>query len=168
MNKTTQSILVALAAILPLGACAPQQAAKPVLPLEIQAIQKRDFETTKKIAFGSVVSVLQDLGYIIGNADFETGIITGNSPTANTTSGAEIFLSALAGATASSSNSTTKVSAFVEEITPGRISIRLNFVVNSTRSSAYGQTTASDAPILDKKVYIEAFNKIENAIFVRS
>ena len=167
MNKT-KTLIIAFAAILPLSSCAPTQAPKVTVPLEIQAIQKRDFETNKKIAFGSVVSVLQDLGYILGSADFETGFITGTSPTENTTSGSEILLAALAGTAASARNSTTKVSAFIEEIVEGTVSIRLNFVVSNTSSSAYGQTTAADTPILDKQVYISAFDKIETAIFVRS
>ena len=164
MKKAIHFLIMTLA----LSACQAPAPKKTAVPLEIQAIQKRDFETTKKIAFGSVVSVLQDLGYIINNADFETGIITGNSPTQDTTSGALIFLSALSGTAASSSNATTRVSAFIEEIVEGNISIRLNFVVNQTTSSAYGQTNANDKAILDEKVYIEAFNKIENAIFIRS
>ena len=166
MKKLTLLIASAVALSV-ISACAPP-APKVSVPLEIQAIQKRDFETTKKIAFGSVVSVLQDLGYIIGNADFETGIITGNSPTSDTTDGATLLLSALAGTAASSSQSTTKVSAFIEEIRDGNISIRLNFVVNKTTSSAYGQTSGADTPILDEMVYIQAFEKIETAIFVRS
>jgi hypothetical protein len=33
--------------------------------LELQSIQSREFETTKKIAFASTLSVFQDLGYVI-------------------------------------------------------------------------------------------------------
>lgn len=136
------------------------QSGQAVLPLEIQAIQKKEFETTKRIAFGSVVSVLQDLGYIINNADFETGIITGNSPT-NDNVALRIFIGV-------SQNTTTKVSAFIEELSGGIVSIRLNFVANTTQSSAYGQNSSSDLPILDQEVYMSAFNKIEDAIFIRS
>lgn len=169
MKQTLFFAIVALV-LLPLSACAPPSAQKISVPLEIQAIQKRDFETTKRIAFGSIVSVLQDLGYIIGNADFETGIITGDSPTSDSTNvGANLAAALFIGYGATSSSaSTTKVSAFVEEIVKGNISIRLNFVVNKTSSSAYGQASTAGTPILDENVYIEAFNKIENAIFVRS
>lgn len=166
MKKIIIPFFLALSTVFLTGCQVAKQ--EVALPLDIQATQKRDFETSKKIAFASAISVFQDLGYIIGNADFETGLITANSPTSNTTSGALIVLSALAGSIANASGSTTKVSAFIEEIVEGRVSIRLNFVVNSTTSSAYGQNTSTDKPILDKKVYIEAFNKIENAIFVRS
>ena len=161
MKKFTRLAAVAFA-LSALSACAPQ-APKVSVPLEIQAIQKRDFETTKKIAFGSVVSVLQDLGYIIGNADFETGIITGNSPTrAGEHDAVLAFLSG------TRQNTLTKVSAFVEELAEGHISIRLNFVVNQSTSSAYGQAYTTETPILDKQTYIQAFDKVETAIFVRT
>ena len=48
-------------------------------PLEVQSLQKRDLETNKEIAFASVVSVFQDLGYTIVSADKETGFITAES-----------------------------------------------------------------------------------------
>ena len=106
-----------------------------------------------------MVSVLQDLGYIIGSADFETGLITATSPTSETIDW--IF-------TGNSYQSLTKVTGFVEKINSDLVSIRLNFVANKTASSLYGQARVNDTPILDKNVYIDAFNKIENAIFIRS
>ena len=152
-----------------IGGCVPTPpTVSAPTPLEIQAIQKRDFETTKKIAFGSVISVLQDLGYIIDNADFETGIITGNSPTTSANSGAEVFLSVLSGSGYTQKATKTKVSAFVEEIRKNNISIRLNFVISNTSSTVYGQNAGEDHAILDKEIYIKAYNKIENAIFIRS
>lgn len=157
MKKISAFILLSLC-VFSLASC--QTTKKEVtLPLEIQAIQKKDFDTTKKIAFASVVSVLQDLGYIIGGADFDTGLISAASPTSETTD----WL-----ITGASYQSLTKVTGFIEEITVGHVSIRLNFVANKTASSLYGQSRVSDTPILDESVYIDAFNKIENAIFVRS
>ena len=55
---------------------------------------------------------------------------------------------------------------FVEKINSDLVSIRLNFVANKTASSLYGQARVNDTPILDKNVYIDAFNKIENAILL--
>ena len=159
MYKITLIAIVFLNMMILTACQMPQQ--KQSLPLEIQAIQQRQFETTKRIAFGSVVSVLQDLGYIIGSADFDTGLITGNSPTTDNVA-SYVFLGL-------SRNSTTKVTAFIEEVVEGSlVSIRLNFVVNEATSSAYGQTTSSDRPILEQDVYIQTFEKIENAIFVRT
>ena len=47
--------------------------------MEIQAYQSHEFETTKRIAFDSTMSVLQDSGFIIESADFETGFIHNDS-----------------------------------------------------------------------------------------
>ena len=167
MKKPIQTIIIAFA-LFPLSACAPQSQ-KVAVPLEIQAIQKRDFETTKKIAFSSVVSVLQDLGYIIDNADFETGLITANSPSVDSTN----FwtwrpFAGLAGVASNAVASKTRVSVYAEEISANFTSIRMNFVSRQTTSLTAGGTESRDTPILVPEVYIEAFNKIENAIFIRS
>ncbi len=129
--------------------------------LELQSFQAREFETTKTVAFGSVLSVFQDLGYIVASADKDTGFITAASPAGNKTG----FLEALGGV---SSSGQTKATAFVEEIRPGFTNIRLNFVDTKRSSSIYGQSTDQDKPILDPKVYQSAFGKVEDAIFVRS
>lgn len=129
--------------------------------LQLQSFQAKEFETSKKVAFGSVLSVFQDLGYIVASADKDTGFITAASPNDNKTN----FLEALGGITTSGQ---TKATAFIEEIRPGFTNVRLNFVDTKKRSSAYGQNSDQDKPILDPKVYQSAFGKIEDAIFVRS
>ena len=126
--------------------------------LEIQAFQKKQFDTTKKIAFSSVVSVLQDLGYIIKTADFETGLITGNSPTKSESTG---FFSE------TSKMSNTGVTAFVEDFGTSRASIRLNYVGVRESSSESGMKSRTDEPILDPIVYQTSFSKIQEAIFIR-
>jgi hypothetical protein len=44
----------------------------------------------------------------------------------------------------------------------------LNFVDTKRMSTTYGQSSDQDTPILDPKAYQIAFDKIENAIFVRT
>ena len=122
--------------------------------LELQAFQRKEFPTSKDIAFGSVVSVLQDLGYIIGSADKDTGLISASSPTKNIT----FFGSHM---------SNTSVNAFVESFGPQRTAIRLNFVEVNESSSGYGMKSKRDTPIYDPKVYENAFEKISEGIFVR-
>ena len=51
----------------------------PPTPLELQALQSRDYDEDKQVAFGSVMSVFQDLGYTPTSADLETGFITAES-----------------------------------------------------------------------------------------
>jgi hypothetical protein len=56
----------------------------------------------------------------------------------------------------------------VEEIRTGFVTVRLNFVESKRLSSKEGQTTDRDTPILDPKAYQVAFDRIGDAIFVRS
>lgn len=129
-------------------------------PLQIQAIQSREFEAAKAVTFAATMSVLQDLGYIIQSADKDTGFITANSAASNDTGVLEAF-----GGVAS--NKVTKVTVFIEEMRPGFTKVRMNFVNHRASSSNYGQNFNRDTPITDPSTYENAFNKIEDAIFVR-
>jgi hypothetical protein len=122
--------------------------------LQLQAFQRKEFPTSKTVAFGSVVSVLQDMGYIISSADKETGLITAGSPTKTV-----VFFG--------SHMSNTKANAFVESFGAKRTAIRLTFVESKEGSSGYGMKSKSDKPIYDPIVYQNAFEKIGQAIFVR-
>lgn len=132
--------------------------------LEIQAIQAQTFAAPKKIAFNAVMSVLQDLGFIVQSASLETGFITANSPTQRDTSGLGI-LSALGGVQVQGN---TIVTASVEEITPKKTRIRLNYINRMMHSGQYGQNSTQDQAILDPAVYQKAFNKIGEEIFIRT
>ncbi len=157
------------------GCVGPQQQKPPMTPLEIQSLQTREYESPKKIVFASVVSVFQDLGYTIKNADLNTGFINAESAAQNTSIGpeAEIFIGVLGGvlggqpATTTQSVEQTVATAFAEEI-GDRTRVRLNFVTTRQSSSAHGQNSRRDTPILDVRIYTNAFERIENAIFIRS
>jgi hypothetical protein len=159
MNTIVRLVIVAGFSSVIAG-CATSPKATPT-SLQLQSFQAKEFETSKVIAFGSVLSVFQDLGYIVAGADRETGFITAASPTGSKSN----FWEALAGV---SSSAQTRATAFVEEIRPGFASIRLNFVYARHQSTVYGQTTDNDRPILEPKVYEAAFEKIGEAIFIRS
>lgn len=75
-------------------------------PMELQALQSHEYETSKEVLFASVVSVFQDLGYQLENADMPSGFITASSATKNKTS----FMDVLA---KQSSSGNTRVTAFV-------------------------------------------------------
>lgn len=133
--------------------------APTMTPLEIQSLQTREYDNDRAVVFTSVVSVFQDLGYTVKSADKDTGFITAES--AASSDAASKFLLGI------SNVSQTSATAFIEKI--GSITkVRLNFVTSSKTSSAYGQTDREDTPILDAKVYQNAFDRIESAIFVRS
>jgi len=156
-NKLAIAIIVGITTLT--TSCASTKPQKT--SLEIQAIQSQSYETKKAVAFSSVISVFQDLGYIVKSADKDTGFITAQSATKNTTG----FWSAMGGMT---KNSKTNATAYVEELKAGLTKVRLNFVISNASSSAYGQNSANDIVIEDPKVYETAFNKIGDAVFIRS
>ena len=131
----------------------PPQSTKSAL--ELQANQSKEFETTKKVAFAATLSVLQDQGYIIGSASLETGLISGKSPTK---SEFKVFFTEM---------TDVKVTAFVEEITPNRTKVRLNFVSSASRSGAYGHRDDREYALEDPQMYQETFTKIQQGIFIR-
>jgi hypothetical protein len=133
--------------------------------LEIQAIQAKNFDASKKVAFNAVMSVLQDLGFIVQSASLETGFITADSPVKKDTSGGATFLAIFGGAR---SEGKSAVTASVEEITDKKSRVRLNFINRSMQSSSYGQNSTQDTPVLDPAVYQKAFDKIGEAIFIRT
>lgn len=150
--------LIIVACVSLMVGCVPQT--KPQMtPLEIQSLQTREYETSYDIVFRSVISVFQDLGYTIQQVDKDTGFVQANSAAKS-----DDMLTFLTGYT---STTQTKATAFVEEIA-GKVRVRINFVVAEESSTAYGADQRDEEPILDADVYQNAFEKIENAIFVRS
>lgn len=127
-------------------------------PLEIQSLQSHEFESKKEVVFPAVLSVLQDLGYIIDSADLATGFMTGNSPT--DTKHDWMW-------TGNKYSTETAVTAFVEQLNPTITRVRINFVAKKTTASAWGQKADQDTPIYDAEPYRIVFTKIGDAIFVR-
>ncbi|KAA3629590.1 MAG: hypothetical protein DWQ09_04955 [Proteobacteria bacterium] len=125
--------------------------------LELQAIQSKSFDADKATAFASVLTVFQDLGYIVESADKDTGFITAKSPTK---SGFMLFVGP--------TRTFTKATAFIESHGDMNSRIRLNFVESRTASGAYGQQHGEDSAIDDAKIYENAFAKIREAIFIRN
>jgi hypothetical protein len=128
-------------------------------PLEMQSMQSRSYDSKKEIVFPSVMSVFQDLGYSINSADVNTGLITAES-----TADSDKVLKFWLGITKVSQ---TKANAFIEEI-GSETKVRINFVVTKKKSFGYGQTDRQDSQILTPQPYQNAFEKIENAIFLRN
>ncbi len=143
------------------------QSTEPVIKktsLEIQAIQARMFETDRTTAFRSVISVLQDLGYVVQTASLETGLVMAQSPTKADNSDSAVFAAALQGIR---TEGRTVVTATVEDFKATQTRIRLNFVNKTFRSSRYGQQASDENSIEDSKIYEHAFEKIGEAIFIR-
>jgi len=139
-----------------LTAC--MQQAPTMTPLEIQSMQTRSFNATYNVTFSSTMSVFQDLGYTVNSADKDTGLISAESATDS--SAAALFW------TGTSVTNQTKATAFIEKIR-GKTLVRLNFVQKVETFSGYGRQDRNDKPILDTQIYQNAFERIENAIFLR-
>lgn len=152
------NIVFVTIAILVLGACSSNEVVDKT-PIEIQSMQSRNYEESKEVVFPSVVSVFQDLGYTIQSADLSTGLITSESA-ASSDKWHRFW-------TGQSRVEQTRATAFIEEI-GGQTTVRLNFVVVDERSGGWGQRDRKDEPILEAEVYQNAFERIENAVFIRS
>lgn len=160
LSATSSIFLLSL-----LVACSSEPAKPQLTSLEIQAIQAKNFDVDKKTSFDSSLSVLQDLGYIIGSASFETGFITAQSP-AKGTSGSIFFVGVLP-IPISGSEQKTVVTVAVESLGPKKSRVRLNFVDKSHGPGMFGSGD-NDKPILDPVVYQNAFDKISETVFIKT
>lgn len=157
-----KKIAFAIAGLAMVSTTAAEAKKKPELTsMEIQALQSHEYETQKEVLFASVVSVFQDLGYQLANADMGSGFITASSPMKNKTS----FWDAMAKQQGSGN---TKVTAFVEQMPGGTARVRLNFVNSKTTSGMWGGNSAEDKPIFDPLTYKIAWDKIDEAVFTRT
>jgi hypothetical protein len=150
-------LIISLVLVGLLSSCTQSNYKSTKTSLELQAMQKKEFNTPYKTAFASVLSVFQDKGYTIDSANADTGIISaaGNKKS----SGGIIF---------SSKVNYMKASAFIEQMPSSRVAIRLNFVNHQETSSGYGMKGGNSVPIEKPEFYQEVFEKIQKAIFVRS
>ena len=155
--------IAAAAALVVLATGEPAAAKKKPepTPMELQALQSHEYETSKEILFASVVSVFQDLGYQLENADMPSGFITASSATKSKTS----FMDVLAKQTSSGN---TRATAFVEAMPNGMARVRLNFLNSKISSSMWGHQDKQDKAVLDPQTYKIAWDKIDEAIFVRN
>ncbi|KPJ67983.1 MAG: hypothetical protein AMJ43_00775 [Coxiella sp. DG_40] len=157
-------LLILLSPILLYG-CASQ----PQLnPLQIQAMQTQEFSVTKRQAYDATVTVLQNEGYEIKSANFDTGIVTAQSPTIQ-----KFF----------KGRSHNTISAFVTKTqkqgkTVSRIRIsnmltrelpqtETSFIAGSFIHTKSGINT-KDEQVLDPEFYKEIFKEIRQQLFVAS
>jgi len=127
-------------------------------PMEIQAMQSRQYEDDENVVFRSVVSVFQDLGYTVKQADSQAGFIQADG-SADSNEAVKFWLG-------STETTQTKVTAFVERIGE-QTHVRISFVETIEKSTAYGADDREETQILNPDIYQNAFERIENAIFVR-
>ncbi len=155
--------------------------------LQIQAMQTRDFNTSKTKAFNAVMTVFQNDGYTIGTANKSTGYITAKGVTQSTpfvdqygrmpsssggfTSG---MLKFMAGGDNYNSrnkpihtNYSINASAYVTPIKTGKkpsTKIRISYIQNKVVSG--GDTSRTSLQVLDPNLYQKAFNDIRQQLFI--
>lgn len=145
-------------------AAAPPEPEKT--PLELQAIQAKEFETSKRAAFSATMSVFQDLGFIIDDGDFETGLITATGPTSDQKGDMPGIFEILFSTPSVIVSRHRRATAFVEEMPSGAVRLRLNFVFVVKQSNGGGSHRTD--PIHEPELYQTTFDKIDQAIFVRT
>ena len=104
--------------------------------------------------------VCQDLGYTPTSADLETGLISAESAAQGGFNLLDLLVD----------NATvvqTRATAYIERI-GASTHVRLSFVEVRSTSSVGGQADRRDVQVLDQEVYQNAFERIEQAIFVRT
>jgi hypothetical protein len=134
------------------------------VPLQNPAIQTQEFEADKTVTLNSVMSVLQDLGYILKTADKEVGLITASSPAHRP--GKILSPNLVINGEPIVTTTQAHATAVVEETRPGVTAVRLNFVVSAHSEGRTVSTTREDQ-VLDAATYRMVFDRIKEAIAVR-
>ncbi len=158
-----------------LTGCGPTPPPKPELnSLQIQAMQTQQFNASKRNTFNAVMTVLQNEGYVIQAANYDTGFITAQSATKKVSSDLGdmrfgLFFGGVGGS-AQPEHITydESVSAFVTPINTVKhksaAKVRLSFVAHKTISG--NGTRTEDQQIIDSSVYKKAFVDIRQQLFV--
>ena len=162
--KIYTSFLLAVIVTFGLGGCATAPE-PPKTGVQLQAYQAKEFETTKRAAFSAAMSVFQDLGFIIDDGDFDTGLITATGPSAREELGLGDLFAQVFGGPDMRASTHRRATAFVETMPSGMIRIRLNFVDNTLQPPG---PTRHSIPVEEPAFYQATFEKIDKAIFVRS
>jgi len=162
------SVIFAILSGVFLASCAPQTVAPSLTPIQKQQIQSRTYEggQSKEDLFNAVLTVLQDKGYIIGNANLNTGIVTATSETRDNTTGWESAFGV-------TKKSQTSVTATVLKYGAG-VRVRLNLLNTNEKTvqqcNAFGMCNTSDSSddtiVYDGEIYTAIFNAIDDAMFV--
>ena len=102
--------------------------------------------------------MLQDSGFIIRSADYETGFLTGKG---TNDSRFHLWWGTM--------NKSVEMTAFVEQRTSSIARVRINIISTDQRKSAWNpaQDVIDQEGIRDPKVYQELFEKIDQSIFIR-
>ena len=125
--------------------------------LALQQVQSKEFETSADLLFAAVVSVFQDDGYRITQADKSSGFVTGlGSAQQKTTYNFWFGLG--------KKKTVPAFSALIEQRGPNLARVRLNFVLSEQKSR---NSFSDEKPVTDPAAYQKAFERIAKELFVR-
>jgi predicted small lipoprotein YifL len=152
------TLLITLILLSFLAGCGTKPPPKPQLtPLQIEAMQTQSFNTAKRDTFDGIMTVLQNEGYVVQAANYDTGFITAKSAENLTRTAKDVFVSY-----------NEFVNAFITPVKDSKqkeTKVRLNFVIHFSTSDKNG-TRTQDKAVSDPEVYKRAFNDIRQQLFV--
>jgi hypothetical protein len=130
--------------------------------LELQTLQKKEFDCSKRNAFTATMTVLQDLGYSVKAANYEAGHLLGSrskkaSSRSNGISSAAALIASggILGIVLDTpfvnKSTNLEVTAYLEEVRTNKTSIRLNFASHAR----------------EQQLYEEIFSRIREVLFLK-
>lgn len=161
MKKYRTTAIITIAVMMFFVGCAVQP---QLSPAQKRQITTRLFDTGYETAYRSILTVLQDQGYIIKNTDMNTGLINATIDREAGT-GSQVAQAVLLGYVADK-GSEMDASFMVNKISDTKTEVRLNI-----QEAKYGQTSAWSGSgkqnvkqILDPGIYNQIFNEIQTEI----
>ena len=143
MKKWCFAILLALLS----SGCATSQ----LSALQRRTLESKDLEGKYEDAFKATVQVLQDEGYIIKNADLESGVIQGETGIKQNFWG---------------TMKNSVVTATLEQFGETTVKERKSFVNKAKSSSQYG-TQENSIRVEDPELFQRIYDNIQKEMFVR-
>jgi hypothetical protein len=147
-------------------------------PVELQALQTREFEGDKKRLLSTIVTVFQNEGYLINQTDFDIGTVVaktreetrGIRPTSTLINATPVFVytdsipSVSLGAPATVTSHRT-LSVLVTELSPTKTRVRLTVIAHAKINlPIFNSHEDTDT---NPERYQELFSKIQQALFLQ-
>ncbi len=144
--------------ILALSGCAIFPSSPQLTPLQRRVMESKELKGTYDDAFRATIFILQDMGFIIKNSDFNGGIIYAESSRGSFAFGKD--------------NYQYKASVNLEKFTEERVKIRISLHrdILETANSIWPRPFAGRVklgPVQDAKLYQDLYNEIQKEIFRR-
>ena len=139
-----------------LAGCLETKVQKRLTPIEIKEMQTREFDSTYKVVYASVIDVFQELGFVIQTSDADTGLIVAKS---NVIQRENYFMGSM-------TMSWDVGTAHVEDFN-GKIAVRVSFVRCQKESGEQGRESEFSQAIESPEYYSRFFNQLDHSVFLR-